>query len=160
EPAERVSLTLNGPFAGALESEGDDNLVLRAARALQDWASSQQRKIDGARLTLRKNLPIASGIGGGSSDAAATLTLLNRLWRLHIGPRPPRRRGPSPGGVFPFGRRARPILGEGGGDGFPPCPTLPNLPAFLSTPGVPGAPASVFGAFIDPTGSTAPPLER
>ena len=53
-PADRLSLAITGPFAGALEGEGDDNLVLRAATALQDWARATGRKLDGARLTLEK----------------------------------------------------------------------------------------------------------
>ena len=70
-PAEALSLTVEGPFGAALRDEAD-NLVLRAARAL--------RPCGGARITLEKHLPVASGIGGGSADAAAALRLLARLW--------------------------------------------------------------------------------
>lgn len=70
-------MTVEGPFAAGLEGEGD-NLVLRAARALQQAAGVGQ----GGALRLEKRLPIASGIGGGSADAAATLRLLVRLWDL------------------------------------------------------------------------------
>ncbi len=75
--ADRLILTLEGPFAKGLTA-GDDNLVLRAARAL-----SPDR---GAAITLTKSLPVASGIGGGSADAAATLRALSRLWDLPIPP--------------------------------------------------------------------------
>lgn len=75
-----VRLTLSGPFADALAGEGD-NLVLRAARALQAAARVQA----GADVHLEKNLPIASGIGGGSADAAATLRALVRLWQVDAG---------------------------------------------------------------------------
>ncbi len=68
EAAEALSLTLAGPFGAALEAE-PDNLVLRAARALAAAAGREAR----VRLTLEKNLPVASGIGGGSADAAAIL---------------------------------------------------------------------------------------
>lgn len=71
--AEALTLSVSGPFAGGLEGE-QDNLVLRAARLL-DGAR-------GAALKLEKNLPIASGIGGGSSDAAAALIALNEIWGL------------------------------------------------------------------------------
>jgi 4-diphosphocytidyl-2-C-methyl-D-erythritol kinase len=77
EAGDDVSLRVTGPFLDALRDE-QDNLVLRAARALQ-------KRFDvsaGARLTLEKNLPVASGIGGGSSDAAAALKALNALWQL------------------------------------------------------------------------------
>jgi 4-diphosphocytidyl-2-C-methyl-D-erythritol kinase len=74
-PADTVSLTITGRFAPTLAND-DHNLVIRAARAL-----SPDR---GAALCLEKNLPIASGIGGGSSDAAATLKALNALWALNL----------------------------------------------------------------------------
>ena len=73
EAADDVRLTLSGPFADALSG---DNLVLTAAHALRDAAGVTQ----GAALHLTKNLPVASGIGGGSADAAAALRLLTRLW--------------------------------------------------------------------------------
>jgi len=78
EAGEGLSLHIAGDFADQL-SEGDtENLVLRAARALAQTAGVPTN----ATLTLEKNLPVASGIGGGSSDAAATLRALNALWEL------------------------------------------------------------------------------
>ena len=59
---------------------GPENLVLRAAQLLRDYAGSKQ----GARITLFKRIPSAAGMGGGSSDAAATLAGLNRLWNLSL----------------------------------------------------------------------------
>ncbi|HWJ71269.1 MAG TPA: 4-(cytidine 5'-diphospho)-2-C-methyl-D-erythritol kinase [Sphingobium sp.] len=70
-----LTLAVTGPFAEELGA-GEDNLVLRAARALQAATGTHQ----GAALHLEKQLPIASGIGGGSADAAAALRLLVRLW--------------------------------------------------------------------------------
>ncbi len=77
-PADTLSLKIVGEFAADLSAEVGDNLVLRAARALREVAGVKV----GAALTLEKELPVASGIGGGSSDAAATLRALNRLWGL------------------------------------------------------------------------------
>lgn len=74
--ADALTLAISGPFADALQAD-DNNLVLRAARLLDAKR--------GAALTLEKNLPIASGIGGGSSDAAAALLALNELWNLRKG---------------------------------------------------------------------------
>jgi 4-diphosphocytidyl-2-C-methyl-D-erythritol kinase len=73
-PGSSLTLNINGPFAEGLSSN-DDNLVLAAARLIQDGARA------GAALTLTKRLPIASGIGGGSADAAATLIGLNEMWQ-------------------------------------------------------------------------------
>jgi len=75
---ESISLSISGPFANGLDS--NDNLVIKAAQLLQ----SQQRVKSGAKLHLQKNLPIASGIGGGSADAAATMRLLNRFWETNL----------------------------------------------------------------------------
>lgn len=57
---------------------GPENLVVRAARMLKEYAGTKQ----GAQITLIKRIPSAAGMGGGSSDAAATLAGLNRLWKL------------------------------------------------------------------------------
>lgn len=82
EPASSLSLTVDGPFAGALDA-GSDNLVLRAAEALRHLSPGGRA---GAAIRLTKSLPIASGIGGGSADAAATLRALARLWRIDVAP--------------------------------------------------------------------------
>jgi 4-diphosphocytidyl-2-C-methyl-D-erythritol kinase len=77
-PADTLSLALTGPWAGPAGA-GEDNLVLRAARALATAAGVTA----GAALSLDKLIPVAAGLGGGSADAAAALRLLNRLWGLH-----------------------------------------------------------------------------
>jgi 4-diphosphocytidyl-2-C-methyl-D-erythritol kinase len=77
-PADVVSLEVTGTFGSAIPN-GGDNLALRAARALEKASGTAGR---GARLQLRKELPVAAGLGGGSADAAAVLRLLNRLWGL------------------------------------------------------------------------------
>jgi 4-diphosphocytidyl-2-C-methyl-D-erythritol kinase len=76
EEADELSLAINGPFADGLSSQ--DNLVMRAAEALRAESGAEP----GAKLFLIKNLPVASGIGGGSADAAAALRLLTRLWGI------------------------------------------------------------------------------
>ena len=59
----------------------DDNLILRAAKALRDQANEHSL---GARIVLQKQIPIGAGLGGGSSDAATTLLALNSLWELNL----------------------------------------------------------------------------
>ena len=76
EPADALSLTTSDP---ALPTD-DGNLVLRAAQALCPWAGAEP----GARLHLDKRVPYGAGLGGGSSDAAATLRLLTDLWGLAV----------------------------------------------------------------------------
>ena len=79
EAANGLSLSIDGPFAGGLDT-GSGNLVMRAAMALRDAAHVER----GAAIRLIKNLPLASGIGGGSADAAAALRLLSRLWDVAL----------------------------------------------------------------------------
>lgn len=76
EPADELTLIIGGPFADSLSTS--DNLVLRAAEALRSAAGLD----GGASLHLTKKLPVASGIGGGSADAAAALRLLTGLWSI------------------------------------------------------------------------------
>ena len=76
--AEQLSLNIVGPFAKGLGS-GDENLVIQAAKLLQSHFEVKS----GAAITLEKNLPVASGIGGGSADAAAVARLLNGMWGLN-----------------------------------------------------------------------------
>jgi 4-diphosphocytidyl-2-C-methyl-D-erythritol kinase len=78
ELADSLELTVTGPFAGVLSNDAD-NLVLKTARLMQGHFDVTQ----GAKLHLQKNLPVASGIGGGSADAAATARLLNKLWNIN-----------------------------------------------------------------------------
>ncbi len=75
--ADRLSLAVDGPLAGALGAE-PDNLVLKAARLLADRAGVSPR----AAIRLTKHVPVAAGLGGGSADAAATLRALVDLWRV------------------------------------------------------------------------------
>jgi 4-diphosphocytidyl-2-C-methyl-D-erythritol kinase len=74
-----IDLMIDGPFGAALDA-GPGNLVVKAARALQAYLGQQR----GAAIRLTKILPVASGIGGGSADAAAALRLLVRLWDVRI----------------------------------------------------------------------------
>jgi 4-diphosphocytidyl-2-C-methyl-D-erythritol kinase len=74
-PAATFSLEIEGPFASKLAAD-EDNLVMRAARGLAKLLGTRKA----AAITLTKNLPVASGIGGGSADAAATIKALQWLW--------------------------------------------------------------------------------
>ena len=80
-PADGLNLTIEGPFGADLQGTQTDNLVLKAARRLADSAGTEA----GADIRLDKRLPVASGIGGGSADAAAALTGLSELWGVARG---------------------------------------------------------------------------
>lgn len=81
---EALHLVLAGRFGAALsDAAGPDNLVMKAASALEA-ACGPEARIRGGRLVLEKDLPVASGIGGGSADAAAALRLLNRAWSAQV----------------------------------------------------------------------------
>ena len=138
EPSDRLSLEVDGPFGAALTGE-PDNLVLRAARALAPAGA-------GARLVLTKNLPVASGIGGGSADAAAALRLLCRLWRLTPAALELARMAEALGADVPVCLARQPSRMGGIGELLQPAPELPACGIVLINPGVGVSTAAVFRA--------------
>ena len=145
-PAEDLSLTVQGPFADGLRAE-PDNLVLRAARALAAWADRPAA----ASLVLEKHLPVASGIGGGSADAAAALRVLARLWALDVPPDAMAALAAGLGADVPVCVASRPARMAGIGEVLSAAPALPPCGVLLVNPGVALATAHVFrgrtGAF-------------
>jgi len=134
EPADSLSLRITGPFGELLTAE-PDNLVLRAARLLKPDG--------GAALTLEKNLPVASGIGGGSADAAAALGLLSRHWGLEA---PLDELALQLGADVPVCLASAPARMSGIGDVLFPGPNLPAFGILLCNPGVAVSTAEVFRA--------------
>jgi 4-diphosphocytidyl-2-C-methyl-D-erythritol kinase len=134
---EGVSLAIDGPFGAGL-SAGADNLIVKAARAL-----GSER---GARVTLTKNLPVASGIGGGSADCATTLRGLNSLWGLGRDVAALQKIGASLGSDVPVCITCRPQWMEGRGEILTELPPLPELPIVLVNPGVGVPTGKVFAA--------------
>lgn len=141
EPAERLSLAVTGPFAGAVP-HGPENLVLRAAEALAAHAGRPAR----ARINLDKQLPAAAGIGGGSADAAATLVGLAALWGLDSEAGVLARIAGALGADVPVCLFGRPALVRGVGEQIQRAPPLPAAWLLLVNPGVPLATAAVFEA--------------
>jgi 4-diphosphocytidyl-2-C-methyl-D-erythritol kinase len=139
EAAEALSLELAGPFAAALEAEAD-NLVLRAARGLAALAGVRA----GARMRLVKRLPVASGIGGGSADAAAALRLLGRLWGVAPGPEALYALALGLGADVPVCLASRPARMGGVGEVLSAAPVLPAFGMALVNPGVAVSTAEVF----------------
>ncbi|GAA0601798.1 4-(cytidine 5'-diphospho)-2-C-methyl-D-erythritol kinase [Craurococcus roseus] len=149
-PARSLTLSVEGPFGAALADEAD-NLVLRAARALAGAAGDPP---PGAALRLVKRLPVASGIGGGSADAAAALRLLDRLWGLGSGPDRLARLAATLGADVPVCVRSGPARMGGVGGDLSPAPALPECGLLLANPGAALATPAVFrartGAFSAP----------
>ena len=152
--ADALSLAVTGPFAASLVD--GDNLVLRAARALAASAGIVPR----AALALDKRLPVASGIGGGSADAAASLRALVRLWRLDVGAADLHAVAAGLGADVPVCLESRPRLMSGIGEILSPAPAVPPCGILLVNPGVGLATQAVFrarsGPFSQPTGLSAP----
>jgi 4-diphosphocytidyl-2-C-methyl-D-erythritol kinase len=142
EPADAVTLTISGPFATDL-TDPDDNLVVKAAGALAAAAGVDK----GATITLDKRLPVASGIGGGSADAAAALRLLTSLWQ--IDPSHAVAVAPQLGSDVPACLLSLPMRGEGAGDRLTPVDlsALSGTPLLLVNPRVPLSTAEVFAAW-------------
>jgi 4-diphosphocytidyl-2-C-methyl-D-erythritol kinase len=153
--APEISLSISGRFGGAL-SPGADNLVLKAAHVL---LASPPLGEKGAAIALEKNLPVASGIGGGSADAAATLRGLNELWDLHYSEEELLGIAAQLGSDVPACLLSRPCWMEGRGERVTPLAPLPQFPLILINPGVMVPTAPVFANLNARTGLGAkPPL--
>lgn len=139
--ANALNLDITGPFAGDLDS-GADNLILQAAHLLQQTSG----KSTGAQITLEKNLPVASGIGGGSADAAAALQLLCRLWELDLPSGELAKIGLSLGADVPACLMGVPLIMSGIGEELAPLPHFPELHLLLVNPGVAVSTPAVFRA--------------
>ena len=139
-PSPELTLTLHGPFASGLEAE-DDNLVLRAAQALAKHTGRPAAK---AAIRLMKQLPVASGIGGGSADAAAVLRGLTRLWALDLSWTELRAVAETIGSDVPVCVESKASWMEGRGERVMPAATLPQMPMLVVNPGIAVSTAEVF----------------
>lgn len=142
-PAETLTLSLTGPGAEGLQAD-PQNLVLKAAYALRAAADKPEL---GATLTLDKHLPVAAGLGGGSSDAAAALRLLNRVWDLGFSIKQLAEIGTVVGADVPACVHARPLRMEGIGERVTPLIAWPALHGVIVHPGAPVPTGPVFKAY-------------
>ncbi|MCI5096323.1 MAG: 4-(cytidine 5'-diphospho)-2-C-methyl-D-erythritol kinase [Rhodobacteraceae bacterium] len=145
EAAEETALTLVGPEAEGLQAE-EDNLVLRAARLMDE-----ERAV---RIELQKELPVSSGIGGGSSDAAATLRGLAELWKM---PLPDQEQVLALGADVPVCLARRSCRMAGIGDRLLPVPPIPALDIVLVNPRVGVSTPDVFRALTYKKNPPMPP---
>jgi 4-diphosphocytidyl-2-C-methyl-D-erythritol kinase len=155
--ADALAFVVEGPFGDDLTPDAD-NLVVRARDlALADFAGAPTP----FALTLDKRLPIAAGLGGGSSDAAATLALIREAlgWRPGGGEAGLARLGGRLGADVPMCLAGRPVVAEGRGDLLSPAPAFPDLDAVLVNPLRPSPTGAVYRAYDEagaPGGADAP----
>ena len=124
-PAERTSLECNQP---SLEEE--HNLVLRTCRLIQEYTGHQ----GGAAVSLHKNIPIAAGLGGGSSDSAATFKALNELWGTNLEGSTLEELALRLGSDIPFFLNGACALAQGRGEKLSPLPPVRGIWAVVATP--------------------------
>jgi 4-diphosphocytidyl-2-C-methyl-D-erythritol kinase len=157
EPADALSLSIDGPTASAA-GPADDNLVLRAARALGERVA----RLRLGRFHLRKTLPVAAGLGGGSSDAAAALRALAAENGLAADDDRLFAAAAAVGSDVPVCLEPRARRMAGRGERLGPALRLPPLLAVLVNPGAAVATPAVFAALGLEAGASldSPPAPR
>jgi 4-diphosphocytidyl-2-C-methyl-D-erythritol kinase len=155
--ADSDDFTVSGRYAPAVPLDAG-NLVLKARDALRREAGSG--RTPPVSIKLEKNLPVASGVGGGSSDAAAVLRGLARTWGLDIDDAGLARIGLSLGADVPMCLAAKPLVARGIGDELSMVPDFSALGLVLVNPGTPVSTADVFAALSRRDNEPLPPLPR
>ncbi len=143
-PQDSLTFEIEGPYAKGLEAD-ESNLVCRAIKAF----SEKSGQLVTGRFVLTKNLPVASGIGGGSADAAAALRLLTRLWPERLTGNELEELALSLGADVPACLRSRPLRMEGTGEKITELKVDFPLNLLLVNPGVPVETATIFGDLKD-----------
>lgn len=144
---DHFDFSINGPFAKAFgtnehkaSNTDNSNLVVKAARTLSQIEGTNLR----IKINLEKNLPIASGLGGGSSDAAATIWGLQELWGLDRKAKYLLPLMAKLGADVPVCLNCRPCLVEGFGEELLPAPLMPEIPILIVNPLLPCPTAEIF----------------
>ncbi|WP_192362560.1 4-(cytidine 5'-diphospho)-2-C-methyl-D-erythritol kinase [Mesorhizobium mediterraneum] len=157
EIADSDGFSVSGRYASAVPLD-DSNLVVKARNALREQAGP--RHMPPVAIRLEKNLPVASGVGGGSSDAATVLRGLAETWRLDLDDADLARIGLSLGADVPMCLAAKPLIARGVGDELSAVPGFPALGLVLVNPGTAISTADVFNALSDRNNEGLPPLPR
>ena len=140
--ADTPGFVVTGPFSDALSGEAD-NLVLRAERAFR----AQVADLPPLAVTLEKRLPVASGMGGGSADAAAMLRAMARRARVSSDDARLRAIAEALGSAVPACLLGRTAIGRGRGEALTPIDGAPGMPVLLVNPGVAVSTAAVFAGW-------------
>jgi 4-diphosphocytidyl-2-C-methyl-D-erythritol kinase len=157
ELADSDAFSVSGRYAPAVPVDGS-NLVLKARDALRKAAGPQNTPP--VSINLEKNLPVASGVGGGSSDAATVLRALTEIWRLDMDKAELAGIGLALGADLPMCLAAKPLIARGIGEDLTTVPDFPPLGLVLVNPGVAVSTADVFGALEKRDNAALPPLPR
>ncbi|TWG63094.1 MULTISPECIES: 4-(cytidine 5'-diphospho)-2-C-methyl-D-erythritol kinase [unclassified Aminobacter] len=155
EPADTDTFTISAPFGAGLDT-GPDNLVIRARDRMRELTAIAVPPTPVA-IHLEKNLPVASGIGGGSSDAAATLRALCRLWGILPDSEDLDAIGLKLGADVPMCVRAHTLVARGIGEEIEPA-RLPSLAMVLVNPGVAISTPAAFRALQRKDNPPLPPV--
>jgi 4-diphosphocytidyl-2-C-methyl-D-erythritol kinase len=142
-PAPDLRLDVSDP-----ELAGEGNLVIKAARLLYDAVPAAAGR--GAHLSLQKSIPVRAGLGGGSSDAAGALVLLNALWQLGLRASELATLAAQLGSDVPFFLTGGTALGEGRGEKITPLPSIRERKLILGTPAFGLSTAEVYAALRAP----------
>ncbi|WP_448657837.1 4-(cytidine 5'-diphospho)-2-C-methyl-D-erythritol kinase [Sphingomonas sp. CJ99] len=137
-PADRDGFALSGQFSAQLGA-GDDNLVIRARDRFRSGFG-----LPAVRILLDKQLPVASGIGGGSADAAATLRALARMQGIAVDDPTLLAIADALGSDVPACLLSRTAIGRGRGEALVPVVGHPGQPVLLVNPGIAVSTAQVF----------------
>ena len=122
-PRTDALICLAQPLAGVLE---ESDLVIRAARALAGLAQTAGRTVPGVTITCEKHIPMGGGLGGGSSDAATTLIVLNALWDLGLSRSRLAELGLALGADVPVFIHGHNAFAEGVGEALTPVDLMPR----------------------------------
>lgn len=152
-PSSEDEFTITGPQAPGLPV-GSENLVLRA----RDLLRQETGHVEHVAIKLEKNLPAASGMGGGSSDAASTLILLNALWKLGLKQDRLARIALKLGADVPMCLSETPLIARGIGEDITPLSAVAELSVLLVNPGVPVSTPEIFRKLERKENPPLPPL--
>jgi len=141
EPADQLEMAVEGPFAADLPEIPTDNLVLQALQRMRKEFDIEA----GARVTLLKKIPVAAGVGGGSSDAATAMSAAAKLWKLPKSSLPAMMKiGAKVGADIPACMVRKPCFASGYGQILEEAPPMATMGVLLVNPGIKVSTPAVF----------------
>lgn len=156
-PAEEDGFSVSGKYAPSVPAD-NGNLILKARDALRQRFGADATP--SVSIALEKNLPVASGIGGGSSDAVATLRALLNVWNLSLDEAELARIGLALGADVPMCLTAQPLIARGVGHELDILPNFPSLGLVLVNPGIAVSTEAVFAGLEHRDNEKLPPLPK